>query len=261
MPVLRKYQGYLIDLDGTIYRGKENIPSAKKFIDYLLNNEIAFCLVTNNTTRTPSDVLEFLREYHHIDVSLDNIYTAAEATADYLDEIKSRDNSCVYVIGEMGLKTELAKHGFGYDEINPDYVVIGLDYDVTYSKFQKAAAAIEKGAFFIGTNPDRSVPNETGFAPGAGSLIKLIQYTTGIDPVIIGKPETLMLDLVAKKIGVPKNNLILFGDNYETDIMAGMNFGIDTSLVLTGVTKYTDLKKYSNPPTFVIDDLKEWNFV
>ncbi|WP_317636586.1 TIGR01457 family HAD-type hydrolase [Xylocopilactobacillus apicola] len=255
-----RYQGYLIDLDGTIYRGKEKIPSAVKFIKDLFENHLKFRLVTNNTTRTPEAIVDFLHVYHQIDVELSNIYTASKATAEYIARNKTVTCPHVYVIGENGLKTELANYGFIYDELDPDYVVVGLDSDVTYHKLEIAALAIEKGAIFIGTNPDRAIPKEVGLVPSAGALIGLLQIATKVDPVIIGKPQTIMLDLISEDLNVAKENLVLFGDNYDTDILGGINFGIDTALVLTGVTKREDLKSVDKLPKFILDSLEEWHF-
>lgn len=257
----RKYQGYIIDLDGTIYRQKEKIPQAPSFINYLLKNKIKFRLMTNNTTRTPQAIQNFLQKYHQIVVPQECIYTAALATADYLEKINKKVNPGIYVIGENGLKTEIYKRGFIYNEINPDYVVIGLDTDVTYHKFKTATLAIEKGAQFIGTNPDRVIPTEDGLIPSAGALINLVATATNQQPLIIGKPKTVMLELIAQELSIPLSQLIIFGDNYQTDIKAGLNFKIATALVLTGVTSLKDLKNIKEQPSYVLDQLGEWHFV
>lgn len=256
-----KYKGYLIDLDGTIYRGKQRIPEAAEFISNLIKENLEFKLVTNNTTRTPEMVKLFLEKYHEINVSLSHIYTAAQATADYIEENKKSDHPRVYVIGEYGLKSELLKRGFIYDEDNPEYVVVGLDSDVTYRKLKIAALSIQKGSVFIGTNPDRALPSEIGLVPGAGSLISLLQVATTVEPIIIGKPQTIIMSLIEKQLELEKQNMIMFGDNYDTDIAGGLNFGIDSALVLTGVTTKEDLSNLSQKPTYVLNNLKEWNFV
>ncbi|BDR56341.1 TIGR01457 family HAD-type hydrolase [Xylocopilactobacillus apis] len=257
----QKYLGYIIDLDGTIYLGKNKIPEAAGFINRLLKEKINFRLVTNNTTRTPAAILEMLNKYHNIDVPISSIYTAAKATADYIEKNKIKKNPHIYIIGENGLKTELYSRGFVYDEVNPDYVVIGLDQDVTYRKFEIATLAIENGAAFIGTNPDRVIPNEKGLVPSAGALIKLVEFAVNIKPIIIGKPNVIMLNLIAEELGIKKDNLILFGDNYNTDIKGGLNSDIDTALVLTGVSDKRELANVERQPTYVLNNLGEWNFV
>jgi len=143
---LSKYKGYLIDLDGTVYRGRERIPAAKRFIDRLQASKTDFLLVTNNTTKSPADVAKNLADNHDIHVSPDNVYTAALATADYVADLAGDGEKTMYVIGELGLKTAmLAKH-FQFEETTPRYVIVGLDYDVTYNKFELATLAIKRGA-------------------------------------------------------------------------------------------------------------------
>ena len=134
--MIENYGGYMIDLDGTMYRGKEKIPAAKRFVERLQEKQIPFLFVTNNTTKTPEDVAKNLTENHDIKVKPENVYTAALATADYLDGIANKDHRKVYIIGEIGLKRAILAKGFEMEEDHPDYVVAGLDYDVTYHKFE-----------------------------------------------------------------------------------------------------------------------------
>lgn len=256
----RKYQGYLIDLDGTIYRQKAPLPQAAWFVNYLLRHQIKFRLMTNNTTRTPEAIQQFLKQYHQISVPKECIYTAALATAEYLSQIKKKDHPHVYVIGEAGLKTALFQKGFIADQVNPDYVIIGLDQKVTYDDFKTATLAIQNGADFIGTNPDRAIPTEEGLIPSAGALIGLVAIATNRQPTIIGKPQTTMLRLIAQELGVGSQHLIIFGDNYQTDITAGFNFKIATALVLTGVTTLAELKNVKKQPTYILNQLGDWHF-
>lgn len=255
---MKKYRGYLIDLDGTIYKGKKSIDAAKRFIDNLKKNQIPFLFVTNNTTKKAFEVVEFLKVHHNIIVDENNIYTNAMATADYLIQDANSDDKSVYVVGENGLKNEIAKNGFDLFVENPNYVVVGLDWDVTYEKLARATLLIQNGAKFIGTNIDTNIPNERGMLPGAGALVDFIKYATRTEPIIIGKPETLILKKALQKIGLKKDEVIMVGDNYDTDIKAGIRFGIDTLIVYTGVSDKNYVNKQITNPTYEVKSLDEW---
>ncbi|AEV95048.1 TIGR01457 family HAD-type hydrolase [Pediococcus claussenii] len=256
--MISSYGGYLIDLDGTIYRGRERITAAKKFIERLQYNNIPFLFLTNNTTKTPEDVAKNLRDNHDIQVEADTVYTAALATADYLESIADEDHRKVYIIGELGLKRAILGKGFVFEEDHPDYVVVGLDYDVTYHKFEVATLGIKKGAKFIGTNADTNLPNERGLVPGAGSLIALVERATQQRATYVGKPETIIMENALEVIGLKKNQVVMVGDNYMTDISAGINFGIDTLLVYTGVSTKDLVSRQEIKPTHEIDSFDEW---
>lgn len=258
---MSNYQGYLIDLDGTIYKGKEKIPAARRFVERLQSNHVPFVFLTNNTTRTPQMVVDNLAKNHDIKVSTDQIMTPSLATASYLkkqegNKITSR--SC-YVIGEMGLKSSIYGTGIKYNEINPDYVVVGLDYDVTYHKFELATLAIKRGAKFIGTNADTNLPNERGLVPGAGSVISLVETSTQQKAFYIGKPEPTIADFTLETMGWKRDKVAIVGDNYNTDIKCGINSKIDTILVYTGVSTKKQVAQEKIKPTHQIDSLDEWN--
>lgn len=255
--MISDYKGYLIDLDGTIYRGRDQIPAAARFIKRLQDTHTDFLFVTNNTTQLPDEVAKNLRENHNINVTADEVYTAGLATADYLDGIAGGKRK-VYVIGELGLKQALLNRNFEFDETNPDWVVVGLDYDVTYHKFELATLAIKRGATFIGTNADTNLPNERGLVPGAGSLIGFVERSTQQRATYIGKPETIIMQKAVKKIGLDEDDVVMVGDNYMTDISAGINFGIDTLLVYTGVSTREFVAKQEIQPTHIINSFDEW---
>ena len=177
------YKGYLIDLDGTIYKGKDRIPAGEAFVHELQKREIPYLFVTNNTTRTPESVQEMLANHFNIDTPVSTIYTATLATIDYMNDLGL--DKTVYVIGEAGLKEAIQAAGYVEDKENPAYVVVGLDWQVDYEKFATATLAIHKGAHFIGTNPDLNIPTERGLLPGAGSLITLLEAATRVKPVYI----------------------------------------------------------------------------
>ena len=254
---MKKYAGYMIDLDGTIYRGKEKIPAAKRFIERLQEHDIPFLFVTNNSTQAPIKVVENLANNFDIHVKEENVYTSALATADYIADL-DKDKRSVYVIGEVGLKQAILDRGFRFEETNPDYVVVGLDYDVTYHKFELATLAIKRGAKFIGTNADTNLPNERGLVPGAGSVIALVECSTQQKATYIGKPETIIMEKALERLGLPKDEVVMVGDNYMTDIKAGINFGIDTMLVYTGVSTRELVRKHEIAPTIELGSLDEW---
>ncbi|WP_122645479.1 TIGR01457 family HAD-type hydrolase [Enterococcus mediterraneensis] len=253
-----KYKGYLIDLDGTIYLGTEPIPAGKRFVEKLQADKIPFLFVTNNTTRSPQTVADRLKNEFDIHVDADTIYTASLATIDFM-KADNKGNK-VFVIGESGLIDLILEAGFQWDKTNPDYVVVGLDNQVTYEKFVLATLAIQKGATFIGTNSDKNIPTERGLLPGAGSLIRLVETSTQTKPIYIGKPEAIIMEKAVERIGLSKDSVIMVGDNYETDIRSGLNNGIDTFLVLSGFTPKEAVPDLPEAPTYVLDSLDEWDF-
>lgn len=252
------YKGYLIDLDGTIYLGNAPIPAGKRFVEALQRRQLPFLFVTNNTTKTPETVAHRLATEFDIHVTADKIYTASLATIDYMHDDKKGNK--VYVIGETGLIDSILSAGFEWDEKNPDYVVVGLDSQVTYEKLTIATLAIQNGATFIGTNPDKNIPTERGLLPGAGSLISLLETATRIRPIFIGKPEAIIMEKALEHIGLTKEEVIMVGDNYETDIRSGINNGMDSLLVLSGFTPKAAVPSLPVAPTYVLDSLDEWNF-
>ncbi|MBF0818008.1 TIGR01457 family HAD-type hydrolase [Streptococcus acidominimus] len=252
------YTGYLIDLDGTIYKGKEPIPAGKRFIHALQERNLPYLFVTNNTTRRPEAVQTMLREQFNIETPLDTIYTASLATVDYMNQVGKAKTA--YVIGEDGLKSAIAEAGYVEDLDNPAYVVVGLDTDLTYEKMTIATLAIQKGAVFIGTNPDLNIPTERGLLPGAGSLIALLEAATRVKATIIGKPQAIIMDNALALLGTEKSATLMVGDNYLTDIRAGIDNGFPTLLVLTGFTKPEEVATLPLAPTHVLNSLDEWSF-
>lgn len=252
------YKGYLIDLDGTIYRGTEAIPAGKRFVEELQQRELPFLFVTNNTTKSPATVAKRLADEFDIHVAAETVYTASLATIDFMQT--DGKGKKVFVIGESGLIDLILEAGFESEEENPDYVVVGLDNYLTYEKVVAATLAIQKGATFIGTNPDKNIPTERGLLPGAGSVVSFVETATQTTPIYIGKPEAIIMDKAVEILGLQKEEVIMVGDNYETDIQAGIQNGIDTLLVLSGFTKAEDVPHLPVPATFVKNSLDEWQF-
>ncbi|MER0123588.1 TIGR01457 family HAD-type hydrolase [Streptococcus sp. ZJ93] len=252
------YTGYLIDLDGTIYKGKDRIPAGEGFVHALQEHKLPYLFVTNNTTRRPEVVQAMLREQFNIDTPLETIYTASLATVDYMNQLGKAKT--VYVIGEEGLKSAIFEAGYVEETDNPAYVVVGLDTDLTYEKLTIATLAIQKGAVFIGTNPDLNIPTERGLLPGAGSLLALLEAATRVKPTIIGKPQAIIMDSALAILGTKRSETLMVGDNYLTDIRAGIDHGFPTLLVLTGFTKAEEVATLPVAPTYVLNSLDEWSF-
>ncbi len=250
------YKGYLIDLDGTIYQGKNRIPAGERFIKRLQERGIPYLLVTNNTTRTPKMVQSMLANQFNVETGIETIYTATMATVDYMNDMNR--GKTAYVIGETGLKSAIAAAGYVEELENPAYVVVGLDSQVTYETLAIATLAIQKGALFIGTNPDLNIPTERGLMPGAGALNALLEAATRVKPVFIGKPNAIIMNKSLEVLGIQRSKAVMVGDNYLTDIMAGIQNDIATILVTTGFTRPEEVPTLPIQPDHVLSSLDEW---
>lgn len=252
---MKQYKGYLIDLDGTMYKGSQPIDGAAQFIEYLNNHDIPHLFVTNNSTKEPEDVVEKLKNVG-VTAHSDEIVTSALATAEYISNEQS--NASVYVIGGDGLRNAIQNEGLTIrDDEHVDYVTIGLDEAVTYDKLATATLGVRQGAKFISTNKDVSIPKERGFLPGNGAITSVVSVSTGVDPVFIGKPEPIIMDKALDILQLPKADVAMVGDLYDTDIMSGINVGVDTIHVQTGVTTKEQIEQKEVPPTYTFKDLNE----
>lgn len=252
---MKKYKGYLIDLDGTMYKGTERIEAASDFVKKLKENQIPYLFVTNNSSRTPAQVADKLNSFD-IPAEEQLVFTTSQATANYIYEQKK--DARVFVIGEEGLFSAIEEKGFVAAGEDADYVVMGIDREISYEKLAVACLAVRNGATFISTNGDIAIPTERGLVPGNGSLTSVIAVSTQTKPIFIGKPEAIIMDQALKVLGTSKEETLMVGDYYDTDILAGMNAGMDTLLVHTGVTTKELLKGYDRKPTYTIDSLDEW---
>ncbi|KGA95601.1 HAD family hydrolase [Alkalihalobacillus alcalophilus ATCC 27647 = CGMCC 1.3604] len=254
---MKKYQGFLIDLDGTIYRGKEKIDEAIQFVKELEKRGLSYLFVTNNSTKPPREVAELLQAMD-VPATTEHVFTTSMATAKFLSEKQKEAN--VYVIGEVGLRQALVEEGHRLVEEDADFVVMGLDREITYEKLARATIEIRKGATFIATNGDVALPTERGLMPGCGSLVSVVAVSTGIEPTFIGKPESIIVEQAMDVLGLKKEETLMVGDNYETDILAGIQAGIDTLIVHTGVTSEQQLQEKAEQPTMALKSLAEWSF-
>lgn len=252
---LRETEAFLIDLDGTLYRGKEVIPDAPAFIRWLEETGRKYLYVTNNSSRRPEQVAEHLRSFG-IPAEPKHVYTSSMVAAKYIAE-QGGSGKRVYVIGEEGLRHALESVGCVLTDENPEYVVQGIDREFSYEKLKTASLAIQAGAVYIATNVDKALPTEIGLLPGAGSLLAAVRTASGREPLVMGKPEARMLDYAAEELGVSKDRAVVVGDNLETDILAGVKAGVRSVLVLSGFSKKEDIESAEGQPTVVLDSLTE----
>ena len=236
------YKGYLIDLDGTAYRGCEVINETLQFVKKLHEKQIPYLFLTNNSSKTPDMVADVLQK-HGYPVTKEQIYTPSMATAQYIYE--QNPNAKVYMIGEIGLETALLEKGLTLTSEQPDYVVIGLDRDINYEKYGLACLGIRQGATFISTNGDVAIPTERGLMPGNGALTSVITVSTGVEAL--------------EMIKVPRQEVAMIGDNYFTDILAGINANIPTIYIEGGVSLREEVMSYDAKPTHILKDLSEFN--
>lgn len=241
------------DMDGVIYRGKELIPGAKEFVARLVETKTKFLFLTNNSGQTALDLVRKLDSMGIQNLKEENFITAAMATAIFLST--QHPGGSAYVIGGAGLSSELYAHGFSITEHNPDYVVVGKTKSFNFEMMKKAASFISAGAKFIGTNPDMIDPIEGGFEPAAGVLLKAIEAATGKVPYIVGKPNSLMMMIAKKKLGVHSEDTVMIGDRMDTDIVGGMEAGMKTCLVLSGVSTRESIKEFPYQSDYIFDSV------
>jgi 4-nitrophenyl phosphatase len=253
---MKQYKGYLIDLDGTMYKGTEVIKEAGYFVRRLQEKGLPYLFVTNNSSRRPEQVAEKLQAFG-IPASREQVFTTSMATAQFIADKKP--GSTAYVIGEEGIRSALQEKGITLQDEDPDFVVVGIDRDINYEKLSLACLGVRNGATFISTNGDIAIPTERGLLPGNGSLTSVVTVSTQVQPIFIGKPESIIMEQALEVLGVSKEDTLMVGDNYDTDIKAGMNAGLDTLLVHTGVTTKDILEKKDEQPTYVADTLDEWD--
>lgn len=248
----RAVKNYLTDMDGVLISGSKMLPGADVFIEELKEREIEFLVLTNNPVYTPGDLAHRLRALG-LDVPAERIFTSAMATARFLQAQKP--NGTAFVIGESGL-TE-AIHGVGYviTDIDPDYVVLGETHTYNLGRITKAIRLIAAGARFIATNPDPSGPSDEGIVPACGAMAALIEAASGKSPFYVGKPNPLMMRTALNYLDVHSEETVMIGDRMDTDIVAGVESGMETVLVLSGVTEREDVGRYPYQPTRIVESV------
>lgn len=251
-------KAFIFDMDGVLYRGKTPLPGVQDLFNALTVRGIPFLLATNNSMATPAAYVARMAEMG-VDVDLEDIQTSATATRDYLlGELKP--DARILTIGMPALDEQIFT-GTGFKPATDgagepvDAVVAGLDLNFTYDKLRRAMQAILDGARFVATNADATLPIEGGVQPGAGSIIAAIATAAQTQPVVVGKPETLMMTKGVERLGSTPGETVMVGDRLDTDILSGHRAGLRTALVLTGVSQRSDLERAEVLPDFVFTDL------
>jgi NagD protein len=247
-------KGFLIDMDGVIYRSSQLIPGAVRFIGLLLDYNIPFLFLTNNSQRTRRDVATKLQRMG-MPVEERHIFTCAMATARFL--ASQKPGGTAYVIGEGGLLNALHSNGYAVVDKSPDYVVVGEGRTLSFEMLEHAVQMVTGGAKLIATNLDPNCPTQHGTRPGCGAIVSLIEVATGIKAFSVGKPSPVMMRTARKELGMATSETIMVGDTMETDILGGVQMGYRTILVLTGTTKGDDLANYAYQPDMVIDSIAD----
>ena len=247
---IREKKGFICDMDGVIYHGNRILPGVAEFIKWLHDEKKEYMFLTNNSGSTPRELQQKLARMG-LDVTEEHFYTSALATATFL---KDQAPGCsVYAIGEAGLFNALYDAGITMNDVNPDYVVVGEGKAYSLDTLTKATNLVMNGAKLIGTNPDVSGPIENGIAPACGSLAAPIEMATGKKAYFCGKPNPLMMRTGLKLIGCHSAEAVMVGDRMDTDVISGLESGMSTVLVLSGVSTKDTLKTYAYRPSMVLD--------
>jgi NagD protein len=244
--------GFLLDMDGVLYRGKKLIEGAANFINELMENDIPFLFLTNNSSPTPKDLSVKLKKYG-LDVHKDHFYTCAMATVDFLS--LNKPEGTAFVIGEGGILTALDKAGYGITSNDPDYVIVAEGRTINYENMEAAQNMILNGAHLIATNLDETCPTDNGHRPGCGALVASLEKATNKIAYSVGKPSPFMMRAARKKLGLQTSQTIMIGDTMETDIKGAVELGFNSVLVLSGNTSEIDLIHYPYKPNFVYKNL------
>jgi NagD protein len=244
--------GYLIDMDGVIYRGSQLIPGAERFIRELQEYDVPFLFLTNNSQRTRRDVAVKLQRLG-IKAGEEHVFTCAMATARFLAQQKP--NGTAYVIGEGGLLNALHQNGYSIVDKDPDYVVVGEGRTFNAEMLEAALGMVLAGAKLIATNLDPNCPTQNGMRPGCGALVAMLENASGIKALSVGKPSPVMMRTARKELNLSSAQTIMIGDTMETDIIGGVQLGYKTVLVLSGGTKAEDLKRFAYGPDIVAESI------
>lgn len=258
---LHAAKGFVFDMDGVLYAGSKLLPGVNDFFDTLRLRNIPFVLGTNNSTATPKDFADRLAAMG-VSVESSQIQTSTTVTRDLLrDDPTLADDAMILCVGQPSIPSILQEGSLfrilpvDADPTEADVVIAGLDFDLTYEKMTRAVAAIEAGSRYIATNADDRLPTENGYQPGAGACIAGITVASRTQPVIVGKPEPLMMRKAAESMGCDAADVVMVGDRLDTDILAAQRAGMMTALVLTGLTHRDMLIESEILPDYVLPDL------
>lgn len=245
---------YLMDMDGVLVHEEHLVPGADAFLSELQASDTPFVVLTNNSIRTPRDLRARLLQ-SGLDIPERAIWTSALATATFLHN--QRPNGTAYVVGESGLTTALHDIGYVLTDNDPDYVVLGETRTYSFEAITTAIRLVERGARFIATNPDATGPSRDGSLPATGSVAALITRATGREPYYVGKPNPLMMRSALRSIGAHSENTLMIGDRMDTDVVSGLEAGLQTILVLTGISTRETVESFPYRPTLVLNSVAD----
>jgi NagD protein len=243
-----------MDMDGVLVHEEHAIPGADRFLNRLKELDTPFLVLTNNSIYTRRDLAARLRA-SGLDVPEESIYTSALATASFLED--QRPGGSAFVIGEVGLTTALHESGYILTERSPDYVILGETRTYSFEQITRAIRLIAGGARFVATNPDATGPSADGPLPATGSVAALISRATGVEPYFVGKPNPLMMRSALNAIDAHSETTAMVGDRMNTDVVAGLEAGLETILVLTGVTQRGDTERYTYRASRIVDSIAD----
>jgi NagD protein len=245
---------WLTDMDGVLVREEHALPGAAEFLQRLVDRKRRFLVLTNNSIYTPRDLAARLGR-SGLQVPEEAIWTSALATATFLAD--QHPLGSAYVIGEAGLTTALHEIGYVLTSVDPDYVVLGETRTYSFSAITQAIRLVDKGARFLATNPDVTGPTPEGPLPATGSVAALITKATGAEPYFIGKPNPMMFRSAMNRIDAHSDCTVMVGDRMDTDVVAGIEAGLETILVLSGSTRREDVRRYPFRPSRILDSIAD----
>jgi NagD protein len=245
---------HLLDMDGVLVRGSQPIEGSVDYVARLVAEGRPFQIFTNNSRFTPEDHAERLKAVG-FPVSPEHVYTSALATARFVN--LQRPGASAYVIGDHGLVDPLRRAGCRITEFSPDFVILGDTTSYHYEQIATGAELVARGAWFLATNPDATGPTERGFHPACGAVAALIEKATGRQPYFVGKPNPFMMRSALERLGVSAADTVMVGDRMDTDVIAGLESGMRTALVLTGVSTRADMERFPFSPDHVIERLAD----
>jgi NagD protein len=250
----REIRSWLIDMDGVLVHEEQAIPGAPEFLARLRDRGAPFLVLTNNSTYTRRDLAARLR-LSGLEVPEESIWTSALATASFLHD--QRPGGSAFVVGEAGLTTALHEAGYTLTERDPDYVVLGETRTYSFERLTRAIRLVSAGARFIATNPDPTGPSTEGPLPATGSVAALVSRATGVQPYFVGKPNPLMMRSALNAIEAHSEDTAMIGDRMDTDVIAGLEAGLETILVLTGVTTQEETERFPFRASRVVDSVAD----
>jgi NagD protein len=250
----RVISSWLMDMDGVLVREEHPVPGADRFLARLRERGTPFLVLTNNSIYTPRDLAARLRA-SGLDVPEESIWTSALATAGFLHD--QRPGGSAFVIGESGLTTALHETGYTLTERNPEYVVLGETRTYSFERITRGIRLIVEGARFIATNPDTTGPSPDGVQPATGSVAALISRATGVAPYFVGKPNPLMIRSALNALDAHSESTAMIGDRMDTDIVSGLEAGLETILVLTGVTGRDEAERHPYRPARIVESVAD----